>query len=315
MIRWLPGRENGGAAQEWGQFCSSHDGGKDNGQRLDTNRVVVYKGKPTNQVPINTDNVALPRGAPRTKLSPDEKTITTIYDKVTYTRAVFSTIFNWDKVPTVETPSKKNDWLIPKNPCWPKDFAPNDPGFCLLVDDPWYGRGDLRSWNFPDRWDKKAEIAKYAKAPDQRIYNEVSAKYEKLEGKKRPPPTQDPEDEDQPPQQAPRIDPRRLDFDKRGRLVLRDDSTNATRPLTDDELKRDLEIVQCIDRNCNSELKQQGHDGTVLIIPGQPPSSVPAGVEARATAIARTLVRKVRVDRRRSLFETIPAATPPAGKI
>lgn len=62
----------------------------------------------------------------------------------------------------------------------------------------------------------------------------------------------------------------------KGRLVARNIGTNITRPLSEDEIRNQIEIVSCKDKYCSSELRGRdiGVDG--IVIPAVPPSSLPS---------------------------------------
>ena len=61
-----------------------------------------------------------------------------------------------------------------------------------------------------------------------------------------------------------------------GRLIARDIATNATRPLTVDEIRHQIEIVSCKDKHCTAELHGRDIDANTLLIPAISPPSLPS---------------------------------------
>ena len=61
-----------------------------------------------------------------------------------------------------------------------------------------------------------------------------------------------------------------------GRLIARDITTNVTRPLTDEEIRRRVEIVSCKDKQCSAELQGREMDASDLLLPAIAPPSLPS---------------------------------------
>lgn len=329
-IRWIPEGDNMGAASLWTGFCAEHDGGKFNGQRVrkptrkekeqeNANKKgkgkEKEKGEGKNKDDGNEDEnfstVAL-----NTKLLKDGKlpkskavdggegTITEIYDVLTFTRAVFEMKFSFDD----DKPSKENDWWLRKNACWPQAIVPDDPGFVLLTDDPWYN----------DHADAKKTVAEYANIPSRARFekaNEIRIK-ELGPGNALVYPG-DPgsdSDENPRPKKAPKTGSgsgsrrKRLQY-VNDRLLLRDDAFNVTRPLTKEELAYNVEVTPCSDRHCSRERKEStdGDDQDSLYIPGVGPPSIPAANVAIPTLV--TSIMPLEYARRSSLSADMPLIT------
>ena len=62
----------------------------------------------------------------------------------------------------------------------------------------------------------------------------------------------------------------------KGRLIARDIETNMTRPLTDDELRDQIEIISCKDKHCSAELQGREIDTNTILVPAVPPPSLPS---------------------------------------
>ncbi|KAI5364484.1 hypothetical protein Slin14017_G043740 [Septoria linicola] len=276
-IRLIPSGENGGAGNLWQGFCAQHDGGKYNNQRVripdfDDNTEVILEDETEFLKEKLNEKLLAPLGKPNTKIG--DKADTHSYATVTYTRAVFELEFNWGNM---EVPSAQNNWYLDKNPCWPRYIAGDDPGFVLLADDPWYdGHPDLKKrvdrWARPPTDKEKADAAK-AKAADESS-----------------------DDSDgPPPAKAPKLNPpaadsrkfKRLDLVD-GRLVLRDEISNATRPLTADEIRHNVEVSDCADRHCSRE-RRNGEDS--LFLPGSGPPPTPSVNVAVPTMITSVLLQ------------------------
>ena len=132
IVRYLPESENRGAGGKlWGEWCAKNDGGKGNGQYHDDARRMDQ----LNEALVKPTGKQL--GQPSSKT--DKGTTTTyVTYAAEYTRAVFSMVFDWQGSDLGEAPSESNSWGLKLNPCWPEALVPDDPGWCLKTDDPWY---------------------------------------------------------------------------------------------------------------------------------------------------------------------------------
>lgn len=308
-IRYLAKEENGGAASLWRGFCAEHDGGKGNGQRLKPPSKQKKPGDPDedggadeglNQVerlPINGALLQEKKVPP-----PDKKregkdgTVTEEYNMLTFTRAVFEMKFNFGETP----PSEENEWYLRENPCWPQDIAPDDPGFVLLTDDPYYDHNPKA----------KATVASYAEPPSRKRFDEANAARVKRLGSQYEVSDEDVPAADPPPPKAKKPNPpsgsnaRRKRLELVGdRIHLRDIESNVTRPLTEEELKENVEITRCADRKC---LQEEQDDS--LIIPGVGRPSLPSETVAITTLVTRVLPSQVEV-RRSPLSADLPVVT------
>ena len=143
IIRWLPEGDNGKGGEIWTRFCSKYDGGKDNGQMKDKNRMKIP----------NLDLQKL-----KSKREQVNGQTTTTFYNATYTRAVFTMSFDWGGKPA---PGPSNDWHLYDNPCWPKAIALDDPGYVLATDDKWYATAGTQQ----QKDARKAQKALYKAAP------------------------------------------------------------------------------------------------------------------------------------------------------
>lgn len=280
-MRYLPQSENGGAGQMWNKWCDKHDGGKGNGQ---------YKDEDSEY--LNTDLVK-PLGKPIGKHLKKNGDTTTTYvtHSAEFKRAIFSIEFDFKGSELGEEPSDKNDWGLRVNPCWPEAIVPDDPGWVLLTGDGWYVT------KMP-----QMDTKRYSRKPSDDLVeaaeNWLEARQNKIPGggKHGPidPPKRAPSDDGKgPANKAPkkggnssRRRRRYLDLAPNGALAVRDDDFNVTRPLTPEEVKRDVEIVRCADKDCSIERKiyEQEGEEDILILPGEAPRmSSPQIVEATAT--------------------------------
>nr|POE65291.1 hypothetical protein CFP56_34958 [Quercus suber] len=303
-IRWLPAAENSGAGSLWRGFCTKHDGGDGNGQRVKPPKIKdgdkdTKEKTPKELLPLNLELVEPGKSELRSHKGKDGKqTSTIIYEEVTYTRAVFDLRFDFEGQ-GAEMPTKENDWMLKANPCWPEDIltvsqVPDDPGFVLLTDDPcvspnsrivrpstdrparWY-----ETHKFPQGYDAAATKALYAKAPNDNILK--AAKQRKHDRPSTP--------DDQPPTKQPS---KRLEIIAGGDLVLRDDISNSTRRLTPEELLHNVEVLDCADPHCSREKRRLVEDddgtdasGAYLFIPGTGPARIPA---ANVVAVSTLVV-------------------------
>jgi hypothetical protein len=111
LIRYLPGHENGGAANMWAGICFS---------------------EPLKQI---TDKEFLDTGkAAVNKKSNQQANKVTTFITATVAYLPQFAIDDWGYSNSAPTNDGLND-----NPCWPSGIAAKDPGFALLQVDPYYG--------------------------------------------------------------------------------------------------------------------------------------------------------------------------------
>lgn len=266
-VRWIPAEENSGAASLWNSFCAKEDHGYYNGQRERApkrhpkHHTINEPEDEYLQLKLN-NKLTTGKMEVRNEKGP---TVTHYYDKVTYTRAVWELAFDWgDQGP----PSEKNEWYLEDNPCWPLDIAPDDPGFVLMKDDPWYDK----------HADAKKTVGLYEVPPSKERKDEADKRREARIGP-------------EPPAKKPKLDPgssperRHLEL-VGGVLHIRDDASNSTRPLTDDEVRNNVEITSCKDRHCSRERAEHGgNEDDSLYIPGAGPPSTPSANLAVPTLV------------------------------
>jgi len=131
LVRWIPDYDNGGAANKlWTGFCNVHDGNEGNGQRrgAEARKDEAYETSipypmhsrqiadiqcrpiPDEERPLNEKLLKLES----LKVTSNEKgTTTSIWQKATYSKAVFKMVF---KYKPDEIPSEKNNWHLNDNP-------------------------------------------------------------------------------------------------------------------------------------------------------------------------------------------------------
>lgn len=126
LIRWLPGGENGGAADAWSNFCAAKDGNEGNYLRISQRKLkdgrrtgpYVEDAEQYKTVEIRTDKHSLVNfGKYKRKAAAGrDGTMTTTHswDKATYTHAVFVMTFDKDQVESFEN---DKDYLLSENPC------------------------------------------------------------------------------------------------------------------------------------------------------------------------------------------------------
>ena len=331
LVRWLPGSENQGAGQLWAKFCDNNDGGYKNGQTRD--------GK------LDQDLVkTLNRLATSTKVN---GATTTTYDSYSaeFTRAVFSIDFDWNGGPLEgKIPDDSNDWGLRLNPCWPQAIVPDDPGFVLKSNDPWYDKHIPK----PDhRHEYSLKRIPQTLVDDAKDWMKAHPKFTALAAKapqgqkrsapsnnnnnnnapnKRPNETQPNESQSnktEPSQTKPdekassgsknqkrfldRVDDKLVD----DKLVARE--RNVTHEITDEEILRNVEIIHCADRTCSQEQELYDERDGVLVIPGPAPAmSPPEDVEAIPTRAAQVVMEaKMKIPGRQSAPPKLPAATTP----
>lgn len=285
LVRWLPAPENDGAGSMWRAFCDNNDGGAGNGQ-LHTKD--DSKGHERGQV--NEGLVTLKgQGTTIVNTGKDGDTTTTTQYEAKFQRAVFEMAFEWFSL----TPSRSNDWGLRENPCWPKDIVPNNPGYVLLTSDSWYSTASPK----PDP-DLRGS---YSKAPPESLIESADGK----RGQKRP---HSPDDNAPNKQQANNPPSKRaLQIIEDG-LVIRD--ANVTRRLTEEEMKRNIEIIPCADRTCSKERRTFGNEDRLIFIPGEGPPMMPStNPDSVPTVLPRTPTGATGVDKRSSASLTLPAMT------
>lgn len=226
-------------------------------------------------------------------------TVTHLYETVTFKRAVFEIDFDFG----ADAPSKANDWHLKRNPCWPRDIVPNDPGFVLLSNDPYYNLDKAVDWYIgpPDREKfEAAQKARKKRLPEAPDVSDKGVPPAKADAGKPPAPKQQ---KPNPPAGGKR---RRLALID-DRIHLRDDDFNVTRPLTEDELRNNVEIIQCTDRRCaHDQANDDGKDGS-LYVPGTGPPSTPSAVNAVPTLV--TSVVQPEHFKRSSVSADVPLVT------
>ena len=290
LVRYIPGSENGGAANSlWTSFCPKNDGGAGNGQ-------VDRNGK------IDEKLVSLDKQNTKTELKSQGGTTTTItsfYAK--YTWAVFEIDFDphW-----ANKPEDKNKWLLEDNPCWPKGIVPEDPGYAVLTDDSFYStlmpKTDLRKAY------SAAPAADRKKSADQWLAQQ-------------PPPTPDDSSDDsssgKPAAKKPKTGPpspkRDLEIIDNG-FAIRD--ANSSRRLTSEEIRRDVQFIDCEESTCSRERMALGSEGGAHVIvrkerrkstlsPSVNPDTFTTVVSKPATTL------EVKVDRRKAVSPELPKTT------
>jgi hypothetical protein len=96
-----------------------------------------------------------------------------------------------------------------------------------------------------------------------------------------------------------------------GSLYVRDVETNATRPLAEDEIRHQVEIISCKDKHCSAEL--QGHDigDHALLIPAVPPPSLPSSNENAVPTFTPTpsMRTEIRPLKRTNVSPDVPVVT------
>lgn len=127
-MRYLPSRDNRGAASAWRAHCSHTPI-----QGLSDADLMALINKGTqNKLPISPSKPDL-----------EQSHVGITVDK----RGEFS--FAWDHVRT----SPKRDDALWDNPCWPSGIAAGDPGFALLYFDEWYDKNPKGKNGKGPKWD------------------------------------------------------------------------------------------------------------------------------------------------------------------
>lgn len=288
LVRWIPGSENGGAAGMWKGFCANNDGGNGNFQTYTKDE----KAKKHRKGSINTELVtgvgqALSEG--EHEGADGTMTTTYTYDNAKFQRAVFEMKFDWAGV----DPPSKPDWGLKANPCWPQGIVPNDPGYVLVTNDKWYD-------NPPNPDYRKS----YSEPPP----NDLVTQAKIPTGGKRPgsPSNNNPN----PPKQAntgPGGQKRALGIIEDG-FVIHD--VNLTRRLTDEEIKQNVEVLDCADRTCSNERRALGDDDDFIVIPGVGPQMTPpTEVDSVPTIVPRATTLETKVETRKAISPELPAPT------
>ena len=312
LVRYIPDTHNSGAGSLWRGFCADYDGGRGNGAQ-DSSGVLHSSRMKHNQLTIV---------GPGSTSSTSSGTTTTVYVKhsAEIDRAVFTMSFDWSGGPlNNQAPSAQNEWGLRENPCWPEAIVPDNPGWNLLNDDPWYNThpqaakdrhlypqppdtnqlAAARQWlqNHPNyitagpntgiNRPKKATPTQQAtalsqsKAPNKR----PAANQGGRAGKQQKTGTK-------PPRRARHL----LRMRDSGRFALHDLHQGDTRILSDEEVQKNVEVIECRERDCNAERRaiqeteredpdEDGEPDEWLFIRGQIPAmSPPKGVEAKPTA-------------------------------
>lgn len=147
----------------------------------------------------------------------------------------------------------------------PKHIVPHDPGFVLLTDDNWY-----KTHEFPQNYDASKTVELYAKLPPDGMKKQAELAQKQSgdqeSGDKR---GHSPDGSDDNQKRSERLEL----FDDF--LVVRDDSTNTTRRLSEEDMERNVQITQCADRNCVKEREQVGDQPGFVFVPGAGPPSKP----------------------------------------
>lgn len=290
VVRYLPGSPNMSAGNLWRNWCGKNDGGEGNGQfttgkkDLDTNLVKPVKKLKEHKV----------KG--KGKADPE-----TVYEtwSVEYNRAIFSMVFDWKTSDLKEEPNEGNSWGLKLNPCWPEAIVPMDPGWVLDIHDDWYTKhGHVPNPDLRERYKPKDEPKQdLIDAAEAWLKAHPSVKVGPRESDRPGAPKRPHSNDGNGANKAPkpgtppgsRRRRRSLDVSSNGLLGIRDHDFNLTRRLTDEELNRNIEVIQCADRTCSKErraLEENGEDpdASVLVINGEGPKmSPPENVEAVPT--------------------------------
>ena len=262
LIRWLPGGENGGAANtQWAQFCAKQDGGAGNSQ-------LEGEAKEFNGKNHNKDLVQLDANP---KVVNNKGTKTTQY-QATFTRAIFEMHFengpaDW----------KAKNYGLDDNPCWPKDILPDDPGYVLLTDDAWYiktapeeAKKHTKAYEDPAPKDMikraKAKVGEKRPASPEDESKNKEGKSDKGKGKQK----------DDGGSGAKKRSLEVIELGDQGPvLAVRDDQFNVTRRMTPEEMDRDVQIVDCEDEECSHERRALSAREDFIVIPGEKPPTAP----------------------------------------
>ena len=268
IVRWIPHQDNADAGRLWRNFCNKNDGGRGNGQ-------ATTDGSRSGDMSTNPDIIKT-KGKSKGSHTEDRedkdgkktKIVWETYD-AEYQRAAFQLTFS---------PNYKggdDDYMLSKNPCWPSTILPNDPGFALLTDDPWYQRAEAVARKYTKSYGVKGQIPK-----------ELLAQV----GDKRPPsPDSDgPSNKKPPNKKRDESGPKYLLEVLNDGLAIRDG--NTTRRITNEEAERDIEVTTCRDYDCSKERRALAHDDddTYVVLPGDPPpKKPPMNVDTVTTTVVR----------------------------
>ncbi|KAJ8607889.1 hypothetical protein MRB53_039985 [Persea americana] len=264
-------------------------------EKVKPKKMIEYKGKPQ----IVTDQKG------------DPVRVTSRWAEATYTNAIFE--MSWE-FPDGEPPKAENNWYLEQNDCWPKAIIPEDPGYVLLRDDPWYKSGPgLKAAEYRDLYLHAPDEARLDKAKGLRPDVKLDA-----DGRKKVP------DVSERPKASKRADgfttypahfkrdaaARRLQL-VNDRLYISDDTFNSTRALTPEEIDREVEVINCADRDCTEERRALGYeddDEDTIFIRGAPLPTIPSANIAEPTA-SSTFVHVDPPVKRTHLSASIPVIT------
>ncbi|PGH12582.1 hypothetical protein AJ79_04203 [Helicocarpus griseus UAMH5409] len=241
------------------------------------------------------------------KVDGEKKTFITQYE-AKFTRAVFRMAFDWTGV---KIPTENNDWGLRDDPCWPEGIVLENPGYVLLNEDKWYKTAKGLSTVNPQTlgYDERP-AAHSVQAAEQRRNSRLQ---------KATVPPVNPRLKANPANQRFRK-ARNADWHTPGsedRLqVLENDfavrDLNNTPRLTEDEVKRDVQIIDCEDSMCTNEgrrLAEEGEGDDVVFIPGAPQPNAPSRNPNIIPTPVTTMVTKAKPEKRGETIPDIPAAT------
>ena len=89
--------------------------------------------------------------------------------------------------------------------------------------------------------------------------------------------------------------------------MIRD--VNLTRRLTDEEIKQNVEVLDCADRTCSNERRALG-DEDFIVIPGVGPQMTPpTEVDSVPTIVPEATTLETKVETRKAISPELPAPT------
>ena len=200
-----------------------------------------------------------------------------------FTRAVF--VLEFDN--NVAGP-QQDEYAIRKNPCWPEWILPDDPGYCLLLDDPWYTEKDEMDFALIHTKD-------YHDKPGKDLLEEADKRKKDAGGGSKT---------------RRRRRRRELQIVDDGGLAVKE--ANITRRLSEEEMEREVEVVQCKDRTCAKERLELRDEEAVLIIEGEKIVE-PNRAEAAVSDPPTIPTVEVGLRRREDILPRFPVATEVAG--
>jgi hypothetical protein len=177
------------------------------------------------------------------------------------------------------------DFGITANLYWPSKLVPDDPGFALLTDDPWYRCGNNRGAY--TKYYKDPPLPQFTNGKQNRPT--YGFKQPPNNNNRRPPDSDsdtdmpDPSDDED---EDPSFPGGRRSLDdlvnlKRSPNELVINEGNTTRLPTEEELFEDFGLLKCEDRHCLKEVEELGYASLPIV--HETPTS-PATVKAVATA-------------------------------